>query len=51
MEDSGTEGYLKFGGLAQEISEEKIFSVLPRDYSCDIWREEISCFLLLFEGS
>ena len=35
MEDSGAEGDLNYGGLAQEISE-KNFSTLPRDHSCDI---------------
>jgi hypothetical protein len=32
MEDSDTEGDLNCGGLAQEISEEKNFSMWPRDY-------------------
>ena len=31
MEDSGAEHDLKCGGLAQEVSEEKNFSMLSRD--------------------
>ena len=36
MADSGTEGDLNCGGLAQEVSEEKNFNMWPRDCSCDI---------------
>jgi hypothetical protein len=36
MEDNCTEGDLNCGDLAQEISEEKYFSLLPGDCSCDI---------------
>jgi hypothetical protein len=36
MEDSGVEGDLNYGGLAQEVSEEKNVDIWPRDYSCDI---------------
>ena len=35
MEDSGAEGDLNCGGLAQEVSEEN-FNMLPRDHSCEI---------------
>ena len=31
VEDSGAEGDLNCGSLAQEVSEEKIFSMLSRD--------------------
>ena len=36
MEFSGAEGDLNFGDLAQEVSQEKNFSMLPRDHSCDM---------------
>jgi hypothetical protein len=35
MEDCAVEGDLNFGGLDQELSKERHFSVLPRDYSWD----------------
>jgi hypothetical protein len=36
IEDSAAEGDLNCGGLPQEVSEEKRFSMLSRDHSCDI---------------
>ena len=36
MEDSGAEGDLNCGGLAQVVSEEKNVSMLHRDHSCGI---------------
>lgn len=36
METNDAEGDLNCGSLAQEISEEKMFSMCPRDWSCDI---------------
>ena len=46
MEDSGAKSYLNCEGLAQEVSEEKNFSMLPRDHSCDIL-VIFGCFLPL----
>ena len=51
MENIGTEGDLNFGGLAQEASEEKIFSMLPRDHFCDILMKNVAAFLPWFEES
>ena len=51
MEDSGAEGDLmNCGGLIQEVSEKKNFSMLPRDNSCDILVNN-DCFLLLSKES
>ena len=36
IEDSGAKSYLNDGGLIQEVSEQKMFDMLPKDYSCDI---------------
>jgi hypothetical protein len=44
MEDSGAEGDLNCGGLAQEVSEEKNFSLLPRNSSCDISVKNVTAF-------
>ena len=56
MEDSGAEGDLNCGSLAQGVSEEKNFSMLPRELSCDILVKNIFtkifvCFLPLYEES
>jgi hypothetical protein len=40
MEDSGAEGDLNHGVLAQEVSEEKNF----RDHSCDILVKNVAAF-------
>jgi hypothetical protein len=37
LASSRVEGNLNCGGLDQEVSEEKSFSLLPRDCSCDIF--------------
>lgn len=44
MEASDAEGDLNCGGLAQEVSEEKTFSMCPRDCSCDIMLKNVSTF-------
>ena len=44
MEDSGAEGDLNCGSLAHEVSEEKNFSMLPRDCSCDILVKNVVAF-------
>ena len=49
MEGRGIKSYLNCLGLDQEVSEEKKFSMLPRNGSCDILGEGSSC-LLLFSG-
>jgi len=41
MEDSSDEGDLKHGGQAQEVSEEKNFSMWPRYHSCDILAKNV----------
>ena len=46
MEDSGAENDLNCGGMAQEASEEKNFSMLPRDLFVKFC-EESGCLLLL----
>jgi hypothetical protein len=43
MEDSGAEGDLNCGGLAQEDSE-KNFSMWPRDCSCEILTKNMAAF-------
>jgi hypothetical protein len=37
MKDSGAEGDVNYGGLAQEVSGKKIISMWPRHCSCDFW--------------
>jgi hypothetical protein len=44
MEDSGIEHDLNYGGLVQEVSEEKNFSKLPRGHSCDILAKDVGTF-------
>lgn len=44
MEDNAAESCLNHGGLAREISEEKNFSILPRDLSCNILVKKVACF-------
>ena len=44
MEDNGAENDLNCGGMVQEISEEKNFSMLPRDRSCDILVKNVIAF-------
>ena len=50
MEGSGDEGNLNCGYLTQEVIE-KIFSMWPRDCSCDILTKKCGCLLPLFEKS
>ena len=42
--DSGAEGDLNCGGLAQDFSEEKTFSMLSRDPPCDILVKNVAAF-------
>ena len=42
-EDSGSEGDLNCGGLAQEVSEENII-IWSRDYSCDNLGKNVAAF-------
>lgn len=35
---------MNFVGLAQEISDEKNISILPRDLSCNILEKKVVCF-------
>ena len=37
VEESGADGDLNCGSLAQEVSEEKSFSMWTRDQVCNIW--------------
>ena len=46
MEDSEAEGDLNSVGLAQEVSEEKNFSVWPRDFSWDNLTKNVAAFCL-----
>ena len=41
IEDSGTKSY-NYGGLIQEVSEQKMFDMLPKDYSCDILVKKVA---------
>ena len=45
MEDSGAEGNLNCGGLAQEVSDEKNISMWPRSY--DILMKNVAAFALV----
>ena len=51
MEDSGAEGDLNCGGLAQEISEEKNIHVWPIKHSYDIVVKSMTAFSLSPEKS
>lgn len=42
MEDRGAEGDLKCGSLAQEVSEERNVSMLPRNHSCDVLAKTVA---------
>jgi hypothetical protein len=44
MEVSDAEGDLNYGGVAQEVSEKKNFSMWPRDCSCDILAKNVAAF-------
>ena len=44
VEDIGGKGNLNCWGLAQEFSEEKNLSILPRDHSCDILVMNVAAF-------
>ena len=44
MEDFVAEGDLNCGSLALEVSEEKNFSMWPRDCSCDILTKNVVVF-------
>ena len=46
IDNSGVEGDLHCGGLAQEVSEEKIFCMWPRECSCGILRKNVATFCL-----
>lgn len=43
-QDSGTDDDLHCGGLAQEVSEEKNFTMLPREGSYDILVKNVAAF-------
>jgi hypothetical protein len=47
IEDRGAEDALSCGGLAPEVSEDKNFSVLPGDHSCDILVKNVAAFALV----
>ena len=47
MEDIDAEEDLNSVGLAQQVSEEKNFSVFPRDHSCDILSKNSAVFPLV----
>ena len=47
MENSCTESDLNCAGLAQEVSEEKNFSMLPRDCACDTLVKNVTAFGLV----
>ena len=47
MEDSCTESELNCAGLGQEVSEERKFSMLPRDCSCDTLATNVTVFGLV----
>ena len=44
MEDSGVQGDVNCRVLAQQVSEAKNFSMLPRDPSCDILVKNVAAF-------
>ena len=44
MEDLFAEGDLNCGSLALEVSEEKNFSMWPRDCSCEILTKNMAAF-------
>jgi len=44
MEDNGAKGDLKCGSLAQEVLEEKNFSMWPRDCSYNILVSNVAAF-------
>jgi hypothetical protein len=46
MEDSGDEGNLNCGGLDQEVSEERNFSMLPGDDSYYVLVKKVTTFRL-----
>ena len=46
----GTKGHLNHSGLAQEVLEEKNFSILPRDHSSCILMKNVAASLLLSEA-
>jgi hypothetical protein len=47
MEDSGGKGDLKNGVLVLVVSEEKNFSIFPRDCFCDILVKNVAVFPLV----
>jgi hypothetical protein len=51
MEDSGAGVDLNCGSLAEEVSEEKSFNLLPGDHSCDILVKNVAAFLPLSKES
>lgn len=46
MEDSGAEGDLDHGCLAQEVSENNNISMWHRDQFCDIFAKNVAAFCL-----
>ena len=44
MEDNGAKSNVDYDCLVQEISEEKNFSMWPRDCSCDILVKNVAAF-------
>ena len=51
MEDSGPKSYLNCRDLAEEVSEEKNFNMLPRNHSCDILVKKVTVFCPLSKES
>ena len=51
MDDIGADGDLNPGGLDEEVSEEKNFSMLPSDHFCDILVKNVAAFLPISEES
>ena len=52
MENSGAKcDLINCGELSQDVSEEKNFSMLPRDCSCDILVKNAAAFSPLYEKS
>ena len=44
LKDSSAEGYMSCGGLTQEVSEEKNFSILRRDCFCNMLMKNVTNF-------
>jgi hypothetical protein len=50
MKDSGPEDDLNCDGLAQEVSEEKILSMVPGDDSCGVFMKNLIAFCPLLKS-